>query len=151
MKKIVLFSSLLLLSAATFSQQTTTTAPITKADYLKKSKNQKRTALLFLGTGGLCIMSPFLLPKGKKITYDTGGSLWGVPIVSSYYKNDGLKGTLFLTGILASLSSIPIFLACHRNKKKSMRLSFENQTIPLLSNQNFVYKAVPSLSFKISL
>jgi hypothetical protein len=58
---------------------------------------------------------------------------------------------IFWTGFASMVASIPLFIAYHRNKKKSMSLSFKNETVPQLQNRSFTNRAIPSLSLKISL
>jgi hypothetical protein len=57
MKKIIVFALLLILSTVSFSQQTEPKAPLTRADYLKKSKTQKIVGFVFLGAGAITFIS----------------------------------------------------------------------------------------------
>jgi hypothetical protein len=96
------------------------------------------------------VLAAFVIPRGEKITVTTG-SIWGIPLESSYYKNENVKGTFGGIGILVMLSSIPIYLASHHSKKKAMRLSFKNETVPQLQESSFVNRPVPSFALRISL
>ena len=151
MKKIIIVAMLLMVSATSFSQQTDSSPKKTSADYLKKSKTQKLVANIFLATGTSCVLAAFLIPKGEKITVSTGGTFWGVPLESSYYKNETIKGTFGGIGILIMLSSIPIYLASHHSKKKAMRLSFINEPVPQLQKSSFANRPVTALALTISL
>ena len=150
MKKLIVFAILMAVSVTGFTQPINTTVPPAKIDYLKKSKNRKTVANIFLATGASCVLAAFVIPRGEKITVTTG-SIWGIPLESSYYKNENVKGTFGGIGILVMLSSIPIYLASHHSKKKAMRLSFKNETVPQLQKSSFVNRPVPSFALRISL
>jgi hypothetical protein len=128
MKKAILLAILLVISAATFSQQIKSSPTLTKQDYLQKSKNQKTAAWVLLG-GGIAM---FAIAAPGNVSFDA-------------------LGVLVVVGTVATLSSIPLFIASHRNKKKSMSLSFKNETAPQIQKSSFVYRSVPSLTLKISL
>ena len=132
MKKIILFFLLFLLSAATFCQQTTTATPLTKTDYLQKSKHQKTTAVILTLACPVLILSPALI-----------GANTGFSAVLSY--------SFTALGILCLPASIPFFIASHRNKKKSMSLSFDYQKLPKLQYGHFASHTIPSLKLKINL
>lgn len=139
MKKLIAFLLILVVSTASFSQ-TTTPSP-EKADYLKKSKSQKTAAWLLAG----------------------GGVVTAIIAASSYtivdFGSDIFEGTnktttaavFFAIGGVAALSSIPLFIASGRNKRKGMSLSFKNETVPQIQKNSFVYRAIPSLTIKMSL
>jgi hypothetical protein len=54
-------------------------------------------------------------------------------------------------GGVAALSSIPLFIASGRNKRKGMSLSFKNETAPQIQKNSFVYRTVPSLKLRLNL
>ena len=142
MKKIIIFSLLLTVSVASFSQQTTTVTPaLTKTDYLQKSKKQKTVARILLGGGGALILTGIIIPKGEV----TREAWW------SDYKNDGIKSGFVLSGTLAMLGSIPFFIASSKNKKKTLSLSFKNETVPQFYKQSIVSLPLPSLTLKLNL
>ncbi|MEO5946508.1 MAG: hypothetical protein ABIP79_06795 [Chitinophagaceae bacterium] len=143
MQKIIICFTMLLFSAALFSQQTTTATPIlTKTDYLQKSKKQNTTARILLGSGEALVLIGIIFPKGE-ITHE--GFLW------NDYKNDGIKATCILSGTLLMLGSIPFFIASTKNKKKGIRLSFKNETVPDIYRQSIISLPLPSLAIKINL
>ncbi len=126
---------LLILSATSFSQQTNPSQPVTKADYLQKSKNQKTGAWVLLG-GGIALMGTgFLIGGGNEASLDNAET--GVIIAG--------------IGVLSAIGSIPLFIASGRNKRKGMSLSFKNETAPQILKSSLVYKPVPSLNLKIDL
>jgi hypothetical protein len=141
MKKIVICAMLLIIAAPVFSQLTNSTPILTKQDYLKKSKTQKAFAWILAGSGVvLTVVGVATLNLN-----DLGNSLGG--------NNSGVNSssTLFVIGGITALSSIPLFIAGHRNKKKAMSLSFKNEKMQQLNKNRFVYTPVPSLSLTIRL
>lgn len=128
MKKIIILVLVLSSSCASFSQQTKTLKPLTREQYLKKGRHQNTAAWsLLLGGFGLEVLA-------FAIAYETE-----------------LGANLLRAGFLANLTSIPLFIAARRNKKKSMSLSFKNESTRHLQNGSLTYRAVPSLTFKINL
>ena len=142
MKKIILFTMLLIIATTTFSQQTKPSTTLTKQDYLKKSKTQKTFAWILAG-GGVGVMVVAIATVSEK---DAANYLFQTD-------NSGVNtsATLFVIGGITTLSSIPLFIAAHRNKKKGMSFSFKNETAPQIQKSSFVYRPVPSLTLKISL
>jgi hypothetical protein len=135
MKKIILCTMLMAMAATTFCQETNPTKPVTRADYLQKSKNQKTAAWILLGGGVALIGSGFLIGDRKEASFDDAGT--GV-----------VMGGI---GLLATIGSIPLFIASSKKKKKAMSLSFKNETIPQIYKSNFVYHYIPSLTLKAEL
>lgn len=134
MKKTFIFTMLLILSATSFSQQTNTKNPVTKADYLQKSKNQKAGGWVLLGGGALVLTITAVSSAG--VDFQNRKSFPVVPVS---------LGAAIMAG------SVPLFLASGRNKRKGMSLAFKNETGPLLLRRSFTYKNIPSLTLKISL
>ena len=135
MKKIILFALLLILSARSFSQQSYPSTPLTRSDYLQKSKNKKTAAWVLLGGGIVLIGTGFLIGASSESSFDdayTGGIFVGV-------------------GVLSAIGSIPLFIASGKNKRKAASLSFKNEMAPQLLKNSFVSRIVPSLSLKIQL
>jgi len=134
---------LLAIVNVTFSQQSNLSSVFTTQDYLQKSKNQKKIALILLGGGATLTLTGIIIPKGEVTDYNSLGD--------KTYKNDGIKGVFVTTGILSMIGSIPIFIASCKNKKRAMSVSFKNDTIPQMQKSSFVYHPIPSLKLKISL
>ena len=147
MKKIVILSLMLAFAITSFCQQTVQKPTLMQTDYLQKSKKQKKTATILLAVGAGLVITAFVIPRGE-LTYD--GICIGA-YCSDKYKNDGIRAAFGLTGVTSMLGSIPFFIASRKNKKRAMSVSFKNQTVPQLQKSSFVYKAIPALSFKISL
>ena len=121
MKKVIILTLLLAFVTVSFCQQTVQKHSLTQADYLQKSKKQKKTALIFLGGGAALIVTSLLIPQGEPTgsQFDplTGGFYEG-------YKNDGIKGALGLTGVVSMLGSIPFFIASGKTSKEPTGLPF---------------------------
>jgi hypothetical protein len=126
----------------TFSQKNNPKTALIKEDYLQKSKKQKTVGWILLGGGATFVLTGIIIPKGD-IVHET--------ILGYDYENDGIKGAFQLTGILSMIGSIPFFTASKKNSKRAMSFSFRNETAPQLVKSNFVYRPIPSLTFKIGL
>ncbi len=108
-----------------------------KADYLKKSRNQKTAAWIIVGGGGVFILSGLLVSTNDTQSYTPA------PTVT-------VKGTsLIVLGVLAEIASVPLFLAASKNKKRAMALGMKNQFIPSSKGGTFVYTLVPSISITV--
>ena len=144
MKKIILFSLLLILSAASFSQQTKNVKPqLTKTDYLQKSKNQKTTAWVLLGGGTAIAVIGATIPR-KEVP-----DLWTLGLTTTTVGGEAL----YVLGGLAALSSIPLFIASAKNKRKAMEVStfIKIENTRVFQQASFVSRSYPALSLKINL
>ncbi len=134
MKKIIPFLALLLLSNSVFSQPGNPSPTLTKQDYLKKSKNQKTAAWIFMGGGiGLTILG-----------------------IQADNRNDGKsestgKAVAIVTGIAAICVGTTLFILATENKKRAGVISFRMEKAPLIQQRNFVYRSYPALSFRLDL
>lgn len=130
MKKIITLAILLMVSVVSFSQQTNPSPALTKQDYLQKSKNQKSYAWILLGSGAVI----FGIAAPGNVSLD-------------------VLGPLVVVGAVATLASIPLFIASAKNKRRAhaTNVFFKMETAPQLQNSSFANRPVPSLSFKISL
>ncbi len=132
MKKITICAILLITTIAGFSQQNNPSPTLTKYDYLKKSNRQRFVSYSLFSAGAILITTGFIslnhtVSKGEK------------------------ESLLIINGLVITIVSIPLFVSSQINKKKSMTMSFKSQELPQLSNGSFVYKQIPSISFKINL
>ncbi len=145
MKKIIFSLSLFLIASDLFSQES---KPKHFSDqYLKKSKNQKTVANVFLVGGAACILTCLLIPKGEEVR-PTGF------IYDRQYKNENIKNTFGGIGLFSILTSIPIYLASFKNKhraRKATTIKFNNQGILIPEQTRFVIKMQPALTLKIGL
>ncbi len=105
MKIIIIITSMLILSASSFCQQTSSI--LTREELLSKSKTQKTIGFTLLGAG----ITTLAIASTGNIDFSTLGLLVGV-------------------GGVATLSSIPLFIASKRNKNKAA-LFIKDQTLNL--------------------
>lgn len=131
MNKLIAVSLLLTITLTISGQQDPIFVPgTTKEDYLKKSKNQKTTAWVLLGTGSLSV-------------------LLGSIEVNPDYGDATNRPFLVIGGLVLIGASIPCFIAAARNKKKAAAISFRNQFVPQINNGSLVNRPVHSLNLKI--
>ena len=128
MKKTIICAMLLVLATVSFSQQTNPKQPLTREDYLKKSKSQKITAFVLLGAG-----------------------VTTLAIISQGNTSFAVLGTFAPEVILSTLGSIPLFIASARNKRKAQAATvyfkLEKQDVRQFSG-NSTY---PSVAIKFNL
>lgn len=147
MKKVI-FICLVSLSAITFQtnaqmRDTMLTKHYSKVDadlLLQKSKNKKKVAWIMAGGGATLLLTGIIIPRGE-IIRDS---------FFPEYKNDGIKSSFALTGMLSMLGSIPFFISSHHNKKKSAYLSLNNEPVLDIHTSNLAY-SIPCLSLKFKL
>jgi hypothetical protein len=139
MKKNILCAVLLAITVTSFSQQTNPSKPVTRADYLKKSKNQKTIGWILLGGGAALSISGVIIIASKASTLDLESDGFAVGEVMNY------------TGLAAMVGSIPLFIASGKNKRKGVSLSFKNEKAQQIQKSSFVYRPVPSVTLKIRL
>ena len=128
MKNIVLLISGLLMFNFVFSQ------PKAKEYFTEKSKKQKTTAWILLGTGTAAIITGAIIDnshKGEEQSY-TGGFIE-------------------VGGIICTLTSIPFFIGSSKNRKRATTLTINNRRILLPQNNSFGLKTQPSISLHIPL
>ena len=83
---------------------------------------------------------------GTGVALGVGGAIWA----GSNFNSSG-PDVLFVIGGVSLLSSIPLFIASGKNKRKAMSMSFKMQPIPQLQKNSLVNQQAPSLSLKINL
>jgi hypothetical protein len=157
MKKIIMSIMLLTMSNTIFSQQINPTPTFTKQEYLLKSKHQKTAAWILLG-GGFTLSMIGVISATPKVAEDVGsaiviipGIIVGVPPPETPQNDYTAETILLISGTAAMITSISLFIASGKNKRKAMSLSFINESAPQLQKGSFVYKTIPSLKLKISL
>ncbi|APA00614.1 MULTISPECIES: hypothetical protein [Flavobacterium] len=135
MKKITLSLSMLFFIVNSFCQTQTTT--FSKEYYLEKSKKQKKTGWIVLGTGlGIAAIG------GLVQLSNSNSSSWNFDFTGAYIAIGG--------GVL-SLASIPCFVSAAKNKKMAVALTIDNQNILLPQDNSFTFKKQPSLCLRIEL
>jgi ABC-type Fe3+ transport system permease subunit len=153
MKNIIILTLLLVFATASFSQQIVQKKSLTQADYLQKSKKQKKAGSIFLVVGAGLIITAFIIPRGELVS---GGIYCGPGagiLCNEEYENDGIKSAFFIAGGLSAFGSIPFFIASSKNKKKARAASaFINmEKVPVLQAATIRNQTFPALGLKISL
>jgi len=146
MKKFLLV--LLIMSYLTDSKgQAEKLSLMSKADYLKKSKNQSTAAWVLAGGGVVMVSAGAII--GLNDATEAIGSIF-----SGETKEPSDAGPiLFYSGAAAMLGSIPLFIASSRNKRKanSMSAFLKIETRPLLQKSSFIKTSYPAVGVKINL
>ena len=137
MKKLFAFMLLMSVTGTSLCQQIKSSRQLTFEEYLTKSKNQKAAARTLLIGGGVLFVVPVLIAIPGTVSFDTMDALLVVAGV----------------GIVASLSSIPLFIASGRNKRKSMdpTLCVKIERGMSAQQSGLYTHSFPALSFKINL
>ena len=111
--------------------------PGLKEEYLKRSKRQKRTAWILLGTGVALIGTGIAVAAA----HDEDAIVAGVSLVF-------IGGP----GLITSLISIPFFIASARSKRKAEAISSSVELLqsPVALQNGIGYKTYPGLKLKIA-
>lgn len=104
--------------------------------YLHKSKNQKRTGYVLLGTGAALVLTGSIV---QNKSFKANGT---------FLNFDGL-GYQF-AGLITMLSSIPFFAWSSKNKRKSISITLINQKHLIPKSSNIALKSRPALALKIN-
>jgi anaerobic C4-dicarboxylate transporter len=134
MKKIITCFALLIMANSIYSQQNNPTAPLTRKDYLQKSKNQKTAAWCFMG-GGLVITTLGVTNNTDK-NFNSGNTTGRVAGI--------------VTGLVAMSVGTVLFVAATKNKIRAESLSFRMEKVPLIRQKSLVSGSYPALSFRIN-
>ena len=125
MKLLLIVILLLVVSTASFSQWADTSSAIHETDYLRKSKNQKTAAWILLGGGAL--VTTVGIAVGLAETTEAVLGAFSGEEQSSF----SAGAALTLTGLVAMVGSIPLFIAAGKNRRKaaaSVSFKMENST-----------------------
>lgn len=130
MKTVILCMMLLIMYVKGFNQQPMLDRSLSQQHYLDKSKAQKTTALILVGSG-------VVLEVAGIIAYQHGNAV------------------IFLlgAGLLSQVASIPFFISSAINKSRSRKasLAFELDDFPNIHSSVKSFRAIPSISFKLNL
>ena len=120
---------LLVLAATSFCQQSKS-LPLTREEYLTKSRTQKVFGFILLGAGATTLI---ILSKGNT--------------------DLDVAAPLAVAGTLSALGSIPLFIASGRNKRKARNASTSLKFEKAQSVQptGITFKSFPAISLKIRL
>ncbi|MBN8698536.1 MAG: hypothetical protein J0L54_02920 [Chitinophagales bacterium] len=134
MKKMILAVFFAHTTDACLSQTAINTRPVTKTGYLQKSKNQKIAAWALLGGGA--VVSVIGLTQVNVAGSDNA------PVNNT----PGL--ILLVSGLTASLTSIPFFISSQKNKAMSLQL--ETQSFLRLKSSGLNTALYPAVSLKVT-
>ena len=136
MKRFIFSLILLPLALATYCQPAPAT-PLTKEDYLQKSKNQKKTGLILLiGGSTMAIIGGIVFANSDFLSSDDPSTDAG--------------GYLFIGGLTLDLVSIPFFISSSNNARKAASIGFSNQRLLLPQQNQSIAKMQPSLTLRIA-
>ena len=147
MRKQTIILLLLVISINALSQQPDSLKTFTGSDYLKKSKNQKKAAWIFLGSG-FAVSAAGLIVSTIGVAEEFTGVFTG-----QESKKFETGAVIFYIGVAAMLTSIPFFVIASKNKKRAAGISasfkFDNR---LLVTQAVMMKSTyPAIALKIPL
>ena len=130
MKKIMVYFLLLALPVTSFCQKTNDSVSVVKTDYLAKSKSQKTAAFILLGIG----VTTLAIAAVGDLDLDA-------------------LGAVVVVGGVATIASIPLFIASGKNKRKANNFTgnIKMENAPFFQNRSFVQKSFPAFSVKCSL
>ena len=98
--KLILVIACVLFTTSVSSQQTTADSMTVEKDYMKLSRSQKTAGFILLGVGAACIA----IAAPGNVTFDEAA-------------------VLVIVGAVATLGSIPLFIASGKNKRKAKAAS----------------------------
>lgn len=130
MREIMIYFLLLSLPVTSFCQKSNDSVPVIKTDYLAKSKNQKTAAFILLGVG----VTTLTIAAVGDLDFDA-------------------LGAVVVVGGVATVASIPLFIASGKNKRKAMKASafIKMEKATSFQRQSFVQSSYPAIAFKINL
>ena len=128
MKKSIICTMLLIFSITTFCQDIPPASPMTQQDYLKKSKTQKTIGFVLIGVGAATLIA-----------------------ISGGNTDLGTVGPLAVIGTVCILTSIPVFIASGKNKRraKNASLSFNFEKLRFIQPARISFPAVPGIALKL--
>ncbi|NJO24611.1 MAG: hypothetical protein HC867_00740 [Bacteroidia bacterium] len=145
MKKL-LFSFVFIIMAL-HSLCQVTKIPLTKEDYLRKSKAQKTGAIVLL-IGGTT-----LSVIGTRMVMDDVGAVvrnWGDPTPEPDKKNADFGAVLAVSGLVAMDSSIPLFISSGKNKERVKSAALIMERSPVIRyGSNISYQSYPAVGLRL--
>jgi len=151
MKRIIASAILLTIMTNLFCQQVDSLKSIVKADYLRKSNNQKTAAWVMLGGGlAMAIAGTIIYDRAcnKAAEEDPFGT-----VLSAGTNVNPTGGIIATVGVLAVVGSIPFFIASGKNKKKARSMStvFKMENAPSIQRASVVNRSYPAVAIDIRL
>lgn len=114
MKKIIAFILFLVFNVASFAQLNDSTYRQTvKNEFLKKSRNQRTTGFILLGSGAALIMTGVLMVNNSNDDILNPGN----------WVDAGAGVGITTIGGLSAIASVPFFIMSANNSKKARQMS----------------------------
>ncbi|MDP4265280.1 MAG: hypothetical protein Q8941_22330 [Bacteroidota bacterium] len=135
MKKNIIGILFLVTATTSFCQQTNTSHPLTREEYLAKSKHQKTAAWVLLGGGAALVGTGLLIGNRNESSFDQAAT----------------GGIIGIIGALSMIGSVPLFLAAEKNKRKGLSVSFKKEIAPQLFTGNFINRSIPAVNIRMDL
>ncbi|MEO8763869.1 MAG: hypothetical protein ABI416_06270 [Ginsengibacter sp.] len=136
MKKTLLSLFLLFSILQVFAQEEKS-KELSKEYHLRKSKNQKTTAFILLGTGSAVVVTSLLvLIKRNKNHESIDEYSWG---------------PIFAAGVVTDLVSIPWFFTSAWHKKQAASIAIANQKNLWYQKNNVAFVTQPAIKITIRL
>ena len=130
MKKSMVYFLLLALPLTSFCQKTNDSVPVVETDYLVKSKSQKTAAFILLSIG----VTTLTIAAVGDLDFDA-------------------LGAVVIVGGVATIASIPLFIASGKNKKNAINMTtnIKMEKATIIERQSFVQTSYPVIALKIKL
>ena len=152
MKQLITFIVLVSLATASFAQQVAPKPPLTQADYLEKSKTQKKTGTVLLAVGAGVAISSFIIPKGELLTDCNSSGFPNEFPCDDSYQNDGLKNGLAIAGSALVLTGVFFHTWGSKNKRKAEAASafMKIEKTPVLQQTAIRNHSFPAFGVRVS-
>lgn len=137
---LVFIPMFLFLTQTSFAQQEVVKPTLTKEDYLKKSKRQKKAAWIFTGTGVAVTLVSLAALVGSGYNSTPG--------------DDGSDGTVSsLIGVASFATGVYFFIASGKNKRRARAASvfIDMEKIPVLQQTVIRRTSYPEMGVRITL
>lgn len=149
MKTNIISIVLLLVAASSFAQLSeppNPSQPFSREYYLKKSKTNKTAAWVMLAAGTV------LVGTGIGVGLNEATDQWVNLFTAEEEKTSDTGGILFFSGLAAVATTIPLFIASHKNRKRANNVSasLKMEKSLLVRQQSFVKSSYPALSVSIN-
>jgi hypothetical protein len=143
--KVLLLILIVFVSIAKTYCQNAEAPALSKDYYLQKSKTQKTVAWVLAGSGTGMMITGAIINGSQNMGNMVGAFIGETPT----NENKGLW--LCYVGSAAAITSIPLFISSHKNKKRAASVALSNQNIYAPFQNNFVVKTQPTLTLKLNL
>lgn len=145
MKKALFFITCMVIMAGAYCQEDTVNtpgSPVTKQEYLQKSRNQKTGAIVLISAGGVVTFIGMIvgLDNSLEDIFEPNKPSGG---------DETLAGVLIVGGVAAMLGSIILFKSARKNKERALSMSFKNELVPHLQRGIVFNRSIPSFNIKI--